>query len=112
MAIMLSASPLLGYVARLANEGDLVDVLPMPIIVNNGENPDDPDVRDKYTTRVSERIGRWTKQGKVEFFAADSFCIDYLGVHPYLVFGPDWFEVDDPACPILFRTPALDEAVA
>lgn len=42
-----------------------------------------------------DRLDRAEKQGWLDYYHADEFCVELLGLHPVQVFGEAWFEYPD-----------------
>lgn len=92
----LLASPILSAIDRFGG----VEFLPFPKV----NRLDDTAV--KRTIKSAQKaVERMRLRGKIEFFHADAFCIEALGLHPVQVYGPEWYGVDDPACAILYVAP-------
>ena len=98
--IFLSASPLLSWLDRTGG----VEALRFPGVAH-----DDEVGLKRAMHAAHQSFSKLRLMGKVNFFTADRICIDLFGVHPVEVYGPEWFEVDDPACAIL-HAPAMGVA--
>lgn len=92
-AVHVPAAPILEYVDKRGGIENLSSITGM-----RETRPDDGRLLVMRSTEERRLIARAKgfldgarAQGRVQFGAADDFCIEVLGVHPFEVFGPEWF---------------------
>jgi hypothetical protein len=105
----LTAEPILSALDRIGG----VSSLPMPArLPIEGVPPKKQLSREDAEDSANVTFCNMRKSGRVELVAADRICIDYFGVHPMEIYGMDWFDVDDPACPILYTHGTITKGIA
>ena len=88
-AVCIPAAPLVAWIDR-TGLSDLLASAGIPTY-----DPDRANERSLEMDRYQRNVNRSAKRGWFDFYWADEFIVEILGVHPYAVYGDAWFEIPD-----------------
>lgn len=87
----LPAQPILDAVEARGGLTEVLGLAPSGLRVTRHRHAHDTNVR-----RWAKAYHRMRTSGTVTVWAADRFCMKVLGANPELIYGRDWWTIDDP----------------